>query len=220
MEQPEGLGKDQPLPGLKENRCREALRWFLFNGVNTAFKEWSLIVEALADGRQSVMIRKGGIAEGRDGFAFKHDAFFLFPTHFHEQPARTTFPEGTTLPPQPPPGVIRINAFARVEFTALVEDRESLQRLSPYHFWHPEVVEERFVYGEPHGVHLALLRVYQLEQTWEFPDAPRYGGCRSWLQLPQREALPAMTPVLDDATHAARMAEIKACCEFGSPPVR
>ena len=50
-----------------------------------AFKEWSLVCDALGDGRQSIILRKGGIAEGRDGFQFKHREFFLFPTHFHEQ---------------------------------------------------------------------------------------------------------------------------------------
>ena len=32
--------------------------------------------QALGDGRQTVIIRKGGIAEGRDGFAFRHREFF------------------------------------------------------------------------------------------------------------------------------------------------
>ena len=35
-----------------------------------------------------MIIRKGGIAEGRDGFAFRHREFFLFPTFFHEQVER------------------------------------------------------------------------------------------------------------------------------------
>jgi hypothetical protein len=36
-------------------------------------------------GRRSVILRKGGIAEGRVGFSFRHREFFLFPTFFHEQ---------------------------------------------------------------------------------------------------------------------------------------
>ena len=52
------------------------------------FKEWAAVCEALGQGRQSVILRKGGIAEGREGFSFKHSEFFLFPTWFHEQPKK------------------------------------------------------------------------------------------------------------------------------------
>ena len=70
------------------------------NNMSVAFKEWAIVCEAIGSGRQSIMLRKGGIAEGRDGFAFKHRGFFLFPTWFHEQLEKTTLPVGTTLPPQ------------------------------------------------------------------------------------------------------------------------
>ena len=49
------------------------------------FKEWQVVCDALATGRQSILLRKGGIHEGREGFSFAHDSFFLFPTRFHAQ---------------------------------------------------------------------------------------------------------------------------------------
>src|SRR5438046_2307968 len=55
---------------------------------SAGFKEWSLVCDALGRGRQSVILRKGGIAEGRGGFSFRHRGFFLFPTFFHEQIAK------------------------------------------------------------------------------------------------------------------------------------
>ena len=39
-----------------------------------------------------MIIRKGGIAEGKAGFAFRHEEFLLFPTWFHEQLEKTTLP--------------------------------------------------------------------------------------------------------------------------------
>ena len=51
------------------------------------FKEWALVCAALEQGRQSILLRKGGIAEGRTRFSFQYREFFLFPTWFHEQPA-------------------------------------------------------------------------------------------------------------------------------------
>ena len=50
-----------------------------------AFKEWGVVVDALGSGEQIVVLRKGGIAEGREGFQVEHEKFWLFPTRFHQQ---------------------------------------------------------------------------------------------------------------------------------------
>ena len=63
-----------------------------------AFKEWSLVCDALGRGEQSLILRKGGIAEGRAGFRFQHPEFLLLPTLFHEQAAKLRVPPGTALP--------------------------------------------------------------------------------------------------------------------------
>ena len=52
---------------------------------SVGFQEWALVCEALGSGEQCILIRKGGIAEGRNGFGFRHTEFFLFPTFYHEQ---------------------------------------------------------------------------------------------------------------------------------------
>src|SRR5262245_56106998 len=51
---------------------------------NIAFKEWAAVCEALAAGRQTIILRKGGIHEGREGFRVEHDRFWLYPTRFHQ----------------------------------------------------------------------------------------------------------------------------------------
>jgi hypothetical protein len=35
---------------------------------SVGFKEWALVCEALGRGEQTIILRKGGIAEGRGGF--------------------------------------------------------------------------------------------------------------------------------------------------------
>src|SRR3954463_1301114 len=77
------------------------------------FKEWALVCEALGRGEQSVLLRKGGIAEGRGGFGFRHDEFFLFPTFFHEQLVKVRTPEAKI--PAARPGEIEIRYFAKLE---------------------------------------------------------------------------------------------------------
>jgi len=49
-----------------------------------AFKEWAVVCAALGSGQQSLILRKGGIHEGRGGFRVAHPEFWLFPTGFHQ----------------------------------------------------------------------------------------------------------------------------------------
>ena len=46
---------------------------------SVGFKEWAIVCEALGRGEQSIILRKGGIAEGRDGFSFRHRGVLSFP---------------------------------------------------------------------------------------------------------------------------------------------
>ncbi|MEO7167581.1 MAG: DUF1802 family protein [Spartobacteria bacterium] len=146
------------------------------------FKEWALVCEALGEGKQTVMIRKGGIAEGRAGFAFQHREFFLFPTYFHEQLARVRLP-GAVLP-ESRPGEIEIRYWAQISETRLLTDWEEVKALEPLHILTESVVRERFDYGGAPGVHIAFVRVSRLKSRWRFPDTKSYGGCRSWVPLP------------------------------------
>ncbi len=147
------------------------------------FKEWALVCQALGEGKQTVIIRKGGIAEGRDGFAFKHREFFLFPTFFHEQLNRTRLPAPKL--PEPTPGEIEICYFARVEEGRLLTRWEDVRGLAPLHILAESVVRERFEYEKTPGVHAAFVKVFRLDPVWRFPDRKAYGGCRSWVDLPE-----------------------------------
>ena len=98
---------------------------------SVGFKEWALVCEALGRGEQSIILRKGGIAEGRDGFAFKHREFFLFPTFFHEQVEKIAASR-RELPKQRD-GEIEIRFFAQVEHAATITVVGSRRALEPFH---------------------------------------------------------------------------------------
>ena len=53
--------------------------------MRTAFKEWAIIIDALGRGEQIIILRKGGIHEGRNGFQMSQSKFWLFSTLFHQQ---------------------------------------------------------------------------------------------------------------------------------------
>jgi hypothetical protein len=170
--------------------------------VNMAFKEWAVVCEALGSGRQSVILRKGGIAEGSDGFAFSHWEFFLFPTRFHETVEKTTLPPGFALPPERE-GEVEIRFTAKIEWTCFLSDSERLEALGDFHILRDEVVEERFRFGEPPGIHVGFARVYRMSFPWVLPMEKRFGGCRSWVELPAAHEI-SMTAVLSDEEHDRR----------------
>ncbi len=177
------------------------------------FKDWSLVCTALGTGRQSIILRKGGIAEGRDGFRFKHESFFLFPTQYHQQAERVR-PEvmaGLSVAPPALEGTVAIRYFFAVNWAWWIDDWAALQRLESFHVWREEVVRERFEYDDQRGLQCAFGRVYRLAPEWTFPDRPSFGGCRSWITLPEYPAdANTLQPVLTDAAHAALAAEVRA----------
>ena len=175
--------------------------------MSVAFKEWAVVCEAIGSGRQSIMLRKGGIAEGRDGFAFKHREFFLFPTWFHEQLEKTTLPVGTTLPPQLE-GEIEIRYAVALEWSRLVTDTARLPALKEFHILHDSVIDERFHYDETLGIHVAFVRGFRLELPRRLPMQKNFGGCRSWLDLPDLGDT-RLVPVLTDEEHSARRSALE-----------
>jgi hypothetical protein len=170
--------------------------------MHTAFKEWAVICEALGTGLQSVIIRKGGIAEGKAGFAFRHGEFLLFPTWFHEQLEKTTLPPDTVVPDEPGEE-LEVRYTATIEWSGILSDREQVSRLRALHVLRDSVVEERYRYGETEGVHVAFVRVYRLDPPIRLPNEKRYGGCRSWIDLPQIEGS-VLVSVISDEEHQRR----------------
>ena len=195
----------------------DPLAHLLNAATNVAFKDWSLICDALGQGQQSLILRKGGIAEGRQGFRFKHDAFFLFPTQYHQQAERVRPEAMATLHPTPRPaeGTVEIRYFFTMERAEWVEDWETLARLEPFHLWREDVVRERFEYDGQRGLQCAFGRVYRLQEPWIFEDRPAFGGCRSWITLPTFPAAHfSGQPVLDDRAHATLAKDVRAALGF------
>lgn len=185
----------------------------------SGFKEWSLVCAALGSGAQSLILRKGGIHEGQSGFWWRHDRFFLFPTHFHEQTQQFPWSPPAGHPSvaltENPEGLHTIEFLAEVVSKHQITAWETVVHLAPLHFWTEATLRERFDYSDQTGISLAFLRVHRLGQPWTFPDAKKFGGCRSWLDLPAPPHNFSLTPVLDDATHAARHAALLEALKHG-----
>lgn len=174
---------------------------------SVGFKEWAVVCEALGRGEQTILLRKGGISEGRAGFGFRSPEFFLFPTFFHEQLGKVRTPAVGL--PKLRDGEIAISYWAKVEAQAKITSWEAAEALEPFHILAKSVVRERFEYKEAR-LHVALVRIFRLEPPWTFPDQPVYGGCRSWVNLPDCPAEIQLKPVLSDQEHEERMRAIRA----------
>lgn len=177
-----------------------------------AFKEWAVICAALGAGRQSLILRKGGIHEGREGFRVEQAEFWLFPTNFHQAIDDLTEDYRDlwdAVRRNPPPGdVIPIRHYAIVEQTIEVTQETLLPRLAGLHGWSDRVIHDRFHYKYP-GLFALLVRIYELPAELRLPNSPHFAGCRSWVDLPEELPTAELRPILSDADHAERMERIR-----------
>ena len=167
--------------------------------LSIAFKEWAVICAALAAGRQSVILRKGGIAEDGGVFRPEHPEFLLYPTYFHEHRAGIK-PEFLPLLEQaeaarPPAGTVRFTHFVRVESVTHVTKLDDALALDSFHAWTPEVVTQRFHYRTP-GLFVLNARAFELADAYLLNERPEYAGCKTWVALDQAIST-------DDATEVA-----------------
>ena len=188
-----------------------------FGDMASGFKEWQVVCDALASGKQTIILRKGGIHEGRSGFSFAEESFFLFPTRFHNQDQFVREGSVSKLPEWQAGETVGITHHCEALWAKTLTDWDQVAALEPYHIWTEETIRQRFDWegkGMASGsIHVALLRVSKLAQPWEFPYVAKYGGCRSWVTLPEpptgtRDG--AETVLGDDtfSTVYAKMAEL------------
>jgi len=152
------------------------------------FKEWQVICDACSSGRQSILFRKGGIHEGRDGFSFKHDKFVFFPTRFHNQQSGVR--EGTfaTLPEWEVGEEVTITHLVKTDWAITINEWSDVQKLTPFHIWTENTIKERFDWegkGMATGsIHCAWVDVTPLKTPIKFLYEKKYAGCRSWVEIP------------------------------------
>lgn len=181
--------------------------------MRTAFKEWAIVVDALGRGEQILILRKGGIAEGRAGFKPEHERFLLFPTLFHQQ-RESVVPSAQArydviAPGLPGPETLRLEYTAEVAFARQLHSLAEAERLKGFHIWRDELVAERFDWGRDKSLYVMAVRIRRLPQRIELPVLPAYGGCKSWIETAVEVDDSAAVPVLSDAEFAAKLAAVE-----------
>jgi hypothetical protein len=176
-----------------------------------AFKEWALVCDALIQGRQTLIPRKGGISEGPGPGVFvpEHSEFWLYPTWVH-QAQQGVRSEGIAAGPVHLPaadGSIPIRAFVRVDLLGYVEDEETLGKLAEFHIFTAETIAKRFHYRRP-GLWILGARVWRHDPGIAIAVTSEHAGCKTWVNLDHPLPMSGLEPVLGETEWAARRARI------------
>ena len=155
-----------------------------------ALKEWGAVVCALLDGRQTLLLRKGGIAEKAFTVEGGGSPFVVFPTVAHSHTERVR-PEHQDLLA---PGAAEVdedrNTFwvrAGLTIVAAVPVRrpENLPEIEDLHIWTAQSIrEDRLDFRPRHQLQALVVRAVALAQPVELGRVDAYGGCRSWVEVP------------------------------------
>ena len=179
----------------------------------TALKEWAVLVDAMARGDIIAMVRKGGIREQRAGFDVRHERFLLYPTFFHENTDHLAERFHPTLAAshqrRPAAGTTRIEHVAEVLGVWKITDIAVLPSVAHEHGMSPAAVESRFHYRGNPLLRLVAVRTLALPEPVVIPEAPRYAGCVSWLELDMDIHVAHARPVVTEAELRGRLGTLQ-----------
>jgi len=180
-------------------------------GNHIAFKEWAVVVDALGQGEQILILRKGGIHEERGQFRVDHREFWLFATQYHEA-ERSIIPSKRPrlrdMAAAAPKDAVDIEYYAVADSVIPITDVEVLKRLQGRHIWSEQILQERFQFGREPGLQALITRVYRRSAPERFAMRESYGGCKSWVELERALPTESLTPVLPDVEYSAHREEI------------
>ncbi len=208
-------------PG-RMSRVRPALEPLL-QAPQKALKEWAVVCRALTEGRQSVLLRKGGIIEETRDFSLVERRFLLFPTFEHQEegsvqdPYRGWFRE--TLADRPGDDVVRIASWAEVTDLFLTHDLDAMLRLSDHYAWSHDYIRMRMAYKPRKPMNVVVVRAWSLPSPVDVPVLEHFAGCKSWVPLDEAIDLGGSAPAVNETEHGARVAAIESALDVAAERV-
>lgn len=170
-----------------------------------ALKEWAIVCKALEDGKQMLLLRKGGIMEYRKGFEVKHNEFLLYPTFEHQsvesikveykEKLKEILEEQNKYNNNNRKEIDKdnknfntssnniIKLLAKVEDVIEISDKLILSELRDYHIWSDEYVTMRMNYNPSKPMSILLLRIYKLRKPLIVDINDTWAGCKSWIDI-------------------------------------
>jgi hypothetical protein len=178
-----------------------------------ALKEWAVTIDALAQGQQTLLLRKGGIHEESKEFQVIHREFLLYPTFLHQReellrPEYQPILRAVLAEPRQE-GQIIFSHWVRVEEIIEVSQQDKVDGLSSHFIWTKAYAQSRLHWKPVLPLAVMLLRVYRMEQPVTVPLLKEYQGCTSWADILDDVPLGRLQPVLTDEEFRRRVDEIK-----------
>ena len=177
--------------------------------LGVGLKEWDSVCQALLQGRQIALLRKGGIHESGGEFELEFRRFFLFPTFLH-QDKEMLKPEHQDLFQYngSEPKQIQLSAYADVTDIVRIQSPEQIAAIDACHIWTPRLIQSRLDYRPENPLYLLVVRTGRLAEPITIENHSSYAGCRSWVGLRKTINVKDASPVLDPPTHQSRRDEI------------
>lgn len=153
-----------------------------------ALKEWSAVAHALLDGRQTILLRKGGIHE--KAFEVGEDRFVLFPTVAHSHAERVRAEHHDVLGPgaadvDEAGGTFVVRCGVTLVDVVPVDRPEQLDRIADLHIWTGDSIRQDRLEFRPRKVlQVLVVRAFELPEPITLERLPDYAGCKSWVDLP------------------------------------
>jgi len=173
--------------------------------LRTFLRDQSVIIHALLDGLQTILIRKGGVEEER--------RFLLYPRygHEHQEPKgfQAKYHDYLAAHVEPRGKGVKIEGWASIEELIRVDDPWTLTKLWEYYLWSPSnfappYVWERYEFTptEERFFNIALLRVRKLPEprlVQPIPEPKYVCACHApYLQLKEDIPLDGSEKVISD----------------------
>lgn len=152
-----------------------------------ALKEWDVVVRALREGRQTLLLRKGGISDVNGVFTLKESEFFLFPTYEHQSAAllneRSAGDLARSLRERRTDGRIALDTYATVTDVRIVRDAQELADVPSRTVWSKAYVNQRLAYKPEKPLFLVTVKAHRLAEPRLIENDASYAGCVSWVPL-------------------------------------
>jgi len=155
-----------------------------------ALKEWNATIEALGQGQIIALWRKGGIDDSEslnqfESFQIETTRFVLFPTFTHqsqEKIKKDFWPLNTQTRPNSD-NQITVKYWAELEQALTPNSLEEVLSISG----ELANTKEHLISSWNRSPHqtgkILLIRVYELTNPILITNSPKYGGCKSWIEL-------------------------------------
>jgi hypothetical protein len=79
---------------------------------------------------------------------------------------------------------VPLQYYCEAVWARTLSDWKRVAELERFHVWTESLVRERFDCGDVQQIHCALVRVSALAEPRMIPYQKKYGGCRTWVDLP------------------------------------